>query len=273
MTTIHATAIVDSGAEIDPSAEIGPYCVIGPHVKIGAGCRIGPHAVVRGYTTLGTGVRVFQFASVGEDPQDLKFKGEAGRLEVGERTVIREGATLHVGTVDGGLLTRVGSGCLFMAYSHVAHDCIVGNNIIMANCSALAGHVTVEDNAIFSGHVGVHQFTRVGMHAMVSAGGVVTKDLAPFCVAQGDRAGVVGINVIGLRRHGFDAARIRAIKQAFRTLFREGRQLSDALVTLERDLAPSSADVAHMIAFARGTKRGLCSARHRHGSDDESVDA
>ncbi len=264
---IHSTAIVEQGAEIDTSAEIGPYCIVGPHAKIGPGCKIGPHAVVRGRTTLGEGVRVFQFASVGEDPQDLKFHGEPGRLEVGAHTVIREGATLHIGTEDGGLLTRVGSHCLLMAYSHVAHDCVVGDHVIMANCAALAGHVTVEDHVILSGQVAVHQFSRIGMHVFLSGGSLVTQDIMPFCVTQGDRARLTGINAEGLRRRGYDADRIRAIKGAFRAIFREGGQLEETLKRLENETYPGQADVAYMIAFARGSKRGMAAARSQGHRD------
>lgn len=258
---IHPTAIVEAGAEIDESVEIGPYSIIGPQVKIGPGCVIGPHVVVRGRTTLGPKVQVFQFASVGENPQDLKFHGEPGRLEVGEGTVIRESATLHIGTADGGLLTKVGSHCLLMAYSHVAHDCVVGDRVIMANCAALAGHVTVGDHAILSGQVAVHQFTRVGRHAFLSGGSLVTRDVMHYCVTQGDRACLTGINKEGLRRHGFSPETIRAVRNAYRTIFREGRHLAEALDFLDREVAPQVPEVAAMVEFARSSKRSMCPAR------------
>ncbi|MBW2257792.1 MAG: acyl-[acyl-carrier-protein]--UDP-N-acetylglucosamine O-acyltransferase, partial [Deltaproteobacteria bacterium] len=168
---------------------------------------------------------------------------------------------VHIGTEDGGMVTRVGRGCLLMGSTHVAHDCIMGDGIIMANNSALAGHVVIEDHVIMSGQVGVHQFCHVGKHAFLSGGSLVTQDVVPFCVTQGDRAGVVGVNAEGLKRHGFDAERIRAIKGAYRILFRDGRKLEDAVEHLEREVAPSSADVAHMVAFVRASTRGLARAR------------
>ncbi|MBN2358965.1 MAG: acyl-ACP--UDP-N-acetylglucosamine O-acyltransferase [Deltaproteobacteria bacterium] len=267
---IHATAIVDSHAELDPSVEVGPYAVIGGNVKAGPGCIIGPHTVVTGHTTLGAKVQIFQGASVGEVPQDLKYEGEPGCLEIGDGTKIRECVTLHIGTRDGGMLTRVGEGCLLMAYSHVAHDCRIGNRVILANCSALAGHIEVGDNAIISGHVAVHQFSRIGAHAFLSGGSVVGQDVMPFCITQGDRAKLVGINAIGLRRHGFASERVRAIRAAFRTIFREGRQLDQALALLG-ERYPDQADVQQMISFARGSKRGLAHAR-RGEADVESAD-
>jgi len=267
---IHASAIVDSHAELDPSVEVGPYAIIGANVKAGAGCIIGPHTVVTGHTTLGAKVRIFQGASVGEIPQDLKYAGEPGRLEVGDGTVIRECATLHIGTKDGGMLTKIGSRCLLMAYSHVAHDCLVGDRVILANCSALAGHISVGDDVIMSGQVGVHQFTRVGTHAFLSGGSLVTQDVMPFCITQGDRAKVVGINAVGLRRHGYGAERIRAIRAAFRTIFREGRRLDQALALLVEQY-PEQADVQLMIEFARSSKRGMAHAR-RGEPDVESGD-
>jgi UDP-N-acetylglucosamine acyltransferase len=267
---IHGTAIVDSHAELDPSVEVGPYTIIGANVKAGPGCHIGPHAVVTGHTTLGAKVRIFQGASVGEIPQDLKYSGEPGRVEIGAGTQIRECVTVHMGTKDGGMLTRIGEGCLLMAYAHVAHDCQVGKNVIIANCSALAGHIHVGDNAIISGHVAVHQFTRVGTHAFLSGGSIVSQDVMPYCITQGDRAKVVGINAVGLRRHGFGADRIRAIRAAFRTVFREGRKLDQALALLVEQY-PDQADVQQMIEFARGSKRGLVHGR-RGEADVESGD-
>lgn len=267
---IHATAIVDSHAELDPSVEVGPFSIVGANVKAGPGCIIGPHVVLTGHTTLGAKVRIFQGSSVGEIPQDLKFSGEPGRLEIGDGTQIRECVTVHIGTQDGGLLTKIGSRCLLMAYSHVAHDCRVGDRVILANCSALAGHITVGDDVILSGQVGVHQFCRVGSHAFLSGGSLVTQDVMPFCITQGDRAKVVGINAVGLRRHGYSAERIRAIRTAFRTIFREGRRLDQALALLDEQY-PDQADVKLMVEFARTTKRGLAHAR-RGDPDVESGD-
>lgn len=265
---IHPSAIVEDGAVIDPSAEIGPFCYIGPDVQIGPKCKIGPHAVVKGHSNIAEAVRIFQFASVGEDPQDLKFSGEPGRLEIGAKCTIREGVTIHVGTQDGGMLTRIGQRCLLMAYSHVAHDCMIGDGVIIANTSAVAGHVEIGDNTIISGLVGVHQFTKVGRHAFLAGGAIVTNDIMPFCFAQGDRAGLVGVNVEGLRRHGFDEARIKAIRDAYKTLFRKKLNKDEALKLLrdkyiESPDSPQN-DVAEMIAFAEKSERGLCVARRKH---------
>ncbi len=264
---IHRSAIVEDGAKIAASAEIGPFCYIGAHVEIGPDCKIGPNAVVKGHTRIGAGVRVFQFASVGEDPQDLKFSGEPGRLEIGENCKIREGVTIHVGTRDGGMLTRVGKNCLLMAYSHVAHDCVIGDSVIIANTSAVAGHVEVGDNTIISGLVGVHQFTKIGRHAFLAGGAIVTNDVMPFCFAQGDRAGLVGVNVEGLRRHGFDETRIKAIRDAYKTLFRKKFNKDEALTQLQQKYIDGTdkaqADVAEMIAFANKSERGLCMARRK----------
>lgn len=260
---IHQTAIVDSKAEIDPSVEIGAYSIIGPHVKIQADCIIGPHAIITGRTTLEPKVRIFQFATVGEVPQDLKFRGEPGRVEIGAGTMIRESATVHIGTDDGGLLTRVGKGCLMMGSTHVAHDCLLGDNIIMANNTALAGHVEVADNVIMSGNVGVHQFCRIGKHAFLSGGSLVTQDVVPYCVTQGDRARLIGVNSEGLRRHQFGEDRIRIIKKVFKHMFREGRGLEESLQFMATEY-PDSEDVAGIIEFAKGTTRGL--ARARSGS-------
>jgi len=258
---IHETAIVDSSAEIDSGAEVKAYSVIGPHVKVGPGCVIGPHAFVDGHTTLEADVRIFQFATVGGAPQDLKYHGEPGRLEVGAGTVIREGASVHIGTEDGGMLTRLGKKCFLMGSTHVAHDCAIGDGVIIANNSAVAGHVTIEENVILSGNVAIHQFCHVGKHAFLSGGSLVTQDVMPFCVTQGDRARLTGLNSEGLRRHGYDPDRLRAIKLAYRTIFREGRQQEEALRLLEEELCPGQPDVMHMVAFTRASERGLVPAR------------
>jgi UDP-N-acetylglucosamine acyltransferase len=265
--SIHPTAIFEEAdhagspkkAEVGKDVKIGPYAVIGPHVRLGDGCEIGAHAVISGRTTLHPGVKVSPHAVVGGVPQDLKYRGEPGELEVGEGTMIREFSTLHIGTEGGGMKTVVGKNCLFMAYSHVAHDCVVGDRVILANSSALAGHVQVEDFAIVGALSGVHQFTRVGRNAFLSGGSMVTHDIAPFCIAQGDRAGLVGLNTEGLKRAGFDGDRIGALKKAYRTLFRSKLSLDDALEELEG--GEPTDEVKHLIKFAREATRGL--ARHR----------
>ncbi len=254
---VHPTAILASGAEVDPSCEIGPYAVIGPAVKMGRRNVVGAHAVIEGDTTFGEGTRVFPHACLGQIPQDLKFGGEKTRLVVGDRNQFREFTTVHVGTAGGGGVTRIGNGCLFMANSHVAHDCQVGDACILANSVPLAGHVTLEDHVILGGLSGVHQFTRVGRLAFVAAGPVVLQDVAPYAVVRGMRAEVAGVNVVGLERRGFDAEAIARIKEAHRLVFRQGLGLREACLAL-RERFGDRPDVAHLAAFLEGVgERGL----------------
>ncbi|MBI5238866.1 MAG: acyl-ACP--UDP-N-acetylglucosamine O-acyltransferase [Elusimicrobia bacterium] len=253
MMGIHPTAVVHPAAKIDPSVEIGPFAVIGPDTVIGPGCFIGPHCVVE-YATLGRENRLAASCFVGGPPQDLHYKGEPTRLVMGDRNTVREGATLNRGTTATHE-TRIGSGCLFMALSHVAHDCRVGNNVIMANATGLAGHVEVADNAILSTMIGVHQFTRIGRMVMVSAGSMIGKDVPPFCVAQGDRAHLRGLNLVGLRRSGLKPPAIRALKDAYATLFLSGLRLDEAAAKLRA--AGPTPEVAEMLDFIAKTKRGV----------------
>ncbi len=259
---IHPTAIVHPAAELHESVEVGPYAVIGPLVTIGAHTTIGPHAVIEGDTTIGEGNRIFQFASIGAIPQVLKYAGEPTRLVIGDRNTIREFATIHIGTVDGGSVTRIGDGNLLMAYSHVAHDCIVGNGCIFANNVTLGGHVVVDDFASIGGLAGVHQRTRIGTHAFVSASALVVMDITPYCFAQGDRAAVVGINSAGLLRHGFEPAPMARIKSSYRTLFRSGLLLADALTKLRTDYAAHD-EIQAIVRFAESSERGLARERSR----------
>jgi UDP-N-acetylglucosamine acyltransferase len=253
---VHPTAVIHASAELHPSVRVEPYAVIGPHVRLMENVTVGPHAVVTGHTTLESGVRVFQFASVGEEPQDLKYKGEPTKLFVGANTCIREYVSIHRGTPSGRGETRVGKGCLIMANAHVAHDCIVEDEVIMANSAALAGHVTVGTQVIISGLVGVHQFSRVGRNAFLAGGAVVVEDVMPFCFAQGDRATLRGLNVEGLRRRGYGPDRIAAIKTAYRILFREKRTLADAMEVLGSQVATE--DQRLMIGFVQSAhKRAL----------------
>jgi UDP-N-acetylglucosamine acyltransferase len=258
--SVHPSAIVAAGAELDRGVQVGPYAVIGPHVQIGKNTVIGPHAVIDGHTTLGCDNQVFQFASVGAIPQDKKYRGEESTLVIGDHNVIREFATLNPGTAGGGMVTRVGNHNLFMVYSHVAHDCIVGNQVILANCATLAGHVTLEDHVVVGGLVGVHQFTRIGESALLAAGAMVSLDVPPYCAAMGDRARLYGLNVIGLKRRGFRVEQIAAIKNAYHTLFSEGLLLEDALERLRQEHR-ASPEVAHLIDFVAASQRGLCRPR------------
>jgi len=254
---IHATAIVSEQANIGAGSTIGPYCVIGPDVEVGRDCEIGPHAVLEGPTRMGDGNRVFQFASIGAPPQDAKYRGERTYLEIGARNTFRESVTVHRGTVRGGAITRIGNDGLYMAYSHVAHDCLIGDHVIMANGAALAGHVTIENHAIVGGLVAIHQHTRIGESAMLGGGAMVVMDVVPFCTAVGDRARLAGPNVVGLKRRGFDDAAVQSVRRAYRILFQSKLRLEDALGRLRTELA-GSAQVAHMIRFIEGSQRGIC---------------
>ncbi len=269
--TIHPTAVVDKKAEIDGSADIGPYCIIGPHVRLGAGTRLLSHVVIDGHTTIGSNNVVHPFARLGGPPQDLKFKGEPARLVVGDNNVIREGATLNIGTEAGHMETRVGNGCLLMAYSHVAHDCTLGDGVILANSVGLAGHVALADNVILGGLAGVHQFCNVGRHAFLAGGAMAAQDVPPFCVAQGDRAQLVGINVVGLKRAGFDREQLLAVREAFRTLFYSNTTRQAALEAVEAEIASRSPEVAEICRFIRTSKRGVCAPRAREAGDPSEI--
>lgn len=253
---IHSTAIIHPGAQLDSTVEVGPYAVIGDKVTIGAGTTVGPHAVIDGWTEIGCNNRIFQFASVGAVPQDLKFHGEESWLRIGDNNTIREFVTMHRGTEDGGGETIVGNNNLFMAYAHVAHDCRVGNRVILANGATLAGHVTVDDHAILGGLSAVHQFTRIGAHVMISGGAMVAQDIPPYTIAQGDRAKTVGLNLVGLKRRGFSAEVIRSIKNAYKLIFRSGLRLEEALARID-EKEEKSPELDLFISFVRDSQRGI----------------
>ena len=234
--------------------EIGPYAVIGEGVRLGDGVRIGAHAFIE-HAELGARVRVFPSAVIGTPPQDTKYQGEPTRAIVGEDTVLREFVTIHRGSKATGI-TRLGRGCYLMAYAHVAHDCELGDEVTMANGATLGGHVEIGAGAVLSALLAVHQFCRIGRLAMVGGGAMVVQDIPPFTVAQGDRARLAGLNLVGLRRRGFAANTVAAIKAAYKTVFLNGLLLEEALVQLEA--APAVPEVAEFAAFLRGTKRGVC---------------
>ena len=233
MSKIDPRAIVSPKAELAADVTVGAYSVIGDDVKIGAGTWIGPHAVINGPTTLGAGNRVFQFASIGDAPQDLKYKGEPTRLEIGDRNVFREFTTMNRGTVTGGGVTVIGSDNLFMAYTHVAHDCHVGSKCVMANYATLGGHVHLGDWVIMGGYSGIHQFTKVGPHAFLGNNAAVTRDVPPYVMAVGSPAVPHSINSEGLKRRGFSEAQIRNLKNAYRVLYRSDLKLADAVAELK----------------------------------------
>jgi UDP-N-acetylglucosamine acyltransferase len=266
-TRIHPSAVVTSGAELDSGVEVGPYAVIGPKVRIGRGTWVGPHAVIEGSTTLGRENRIFQFASVGAIPQDLKYRGEESSLVIGDHNTIREFATLNPGTTGGGMVTRVGNHNLFMVYSHVAHDCQIGNYTVVANSANLAGHVVVEDYVIVGALVGIHQFVRVGESAILGAGAMVSLDVPPYCNATGNHAHLFGLNLIGLKRRGFSAGQIAVLKKAYRTLFLSNLPLAEALDQVRRGLS-FSLEVSHLIGFIENSQRGICRPRKKALPED-----
>jgi UDP-N-acetylglucosamine acyltransferase len=253
---IHPTAIIHPEAQLDSTVEVGPYAVIGQKVRIGPGTRVGPHAVIEGDTTLGAKNRVFQFASVGAEPQDLKYAGEDTKLVIGDENLIREFTTLHKGTSGGGGTTRIGNKNLFMAYSHVAHDCRVSNGCVLANSVALAGHVELGDHVIMGGLSAVHQFTRIGKHAFIAGGSMVAMDVPPYCTAQGDRAELAGLNTVGLTRHGFSDEQIGRVKEAYKILFRSKMGLNEALSKLKAAHG-GHPEIDHLVDFLLGSQRGV----------------
>ncbi|ACL70504.1 acyl-(acyl-carrier-protein)--UDP-N-acetylglucosamine O-acyltransferase [Halothermothrix orenii H 168] len=257
MAKIHETAIVHPGAKIGKNVEIGPYSIIGENVEIGEGTKIGPHVVVEGWTTIGKNNQIFHGASIGLEPQDMKFKGEKSYLFIGDNNIIRENVTIHRGTEEGGGETRIGNNNLIMAYCHVAHDCQLGNHIIMSNATNLAGHVIIEDYVVMSGLTGVHQFVRVGKMAMVGAHSKVVKDVPPYILVDGHPARVNGINVVGLRRNGVDPDLRQEIKRAYKILYRSNLNTSQAIEKMDQEL-DASEEIEHFLRFLRNAQRGIC---------------
>ncbi len=253
---------------MDQGVRVGPYAVIGPQVRIGRDSSIGPHSVIEGRTTLGCENQIFQFASIGAVPQDKKYRGEDSRLTIGDRNTIREFATLNIGTTGGGMVTRVGNDNLLMVSSHVGHDCQIGNHVILANGATLAGHVILEDYVGVGGLVAIHQFTRVGESAYLGGGAMVSLDVPPYCTAQGDRARLFGLNLIGLKRRGFGEAQLSALKKAYRTLFVEGLPLKEATDRTRQEQA-SSPEAVHLADFIANSQRGICRPRRNAGPEHE----
>ena len=253
---IDPRAIVSPEARLAPDVEVGPFAVIGPGVEIGSGTWIGPHAVINGPTTLGRDCKIFQFASIGDAPQDKKYRGEPTRLEVGDRNIFREFCTINRGTVGGHGVTRIGDDNLFMAYSHVAHDCIVGNKCVMSNCTALAGHVELGDWVILSGYAAVHQFCKIGAHAFLANNTAATRDVPPYLMVAGSPAEPKGINSEGLKRRGFSAEQIAHLKNAYRVLYRSGLKLAEATEQLA-ELARTQPEVAPLVEFLGTVTRSI----------------
>jgi UDP-N-acetylglucosamine acyltransferase len=252
----HPAAVVDPAAELGTGVKIGPYAVIKAGARVGDGCEIGAFVVVEDYTVLGAGNRLFSHACVGTEPQDLKFDGEISYLEVGERNVFREFVTVNRGTEGGGGVTRIGSDNLFMAYSHVAHDCLVGDGTIFGNAAALGGHVEVGDYAILNAYAAVQQFVRIGAHAYLAGHAGATLDIVPFAKLHGNPARIVGLNSVGLRRRGFDSESLLQLKRAYRLLFRAKLNTTQALEAIaEAEL--DAPEVAKLVAFVEGSERGI----------------
>jgi UDP-N-acetylglucosamine acyltransferase len=262
--TIHPTAIVDPKTKIGSNVQIDAYAVIGPDVEIGDNSRIYSHTYLE-HTTLGEACQVFPHATLGMAPQHLMYKGEPTRLVVGKRVTFRESVTAHRGMPNAGGVTRIGDGCFIMALSHIAHDCQVGNDVIFANGAQLAGHVEVGDNAFISTTVGIHQFVRIGRGALVSGGAMVPLDVAPYCIAQGDRAEIRGLNVVGMRRSGMDRATLQSVKDAYKMVFMSGLTLAQALK--EPSMNVDNAPVQAFRLFLSQTKRGFLRPGSRSADD------
>lgn len=253
---IHNTAIIDSKAELDSRVEVGPYCIIGPHVKIGKDTKLGPHVVVDGWTQIGEGCRIFQFASIGAIPQDLKYKEEESWVIIGNNNVIREFVTVNRGTAKSGGKTIIGDNNFLMAYSHVAHDCRIASHVILANAASLAGHIKIENYAIVGGLVGVHQFVRLGCYCIIGGGSGVNQDIPPYMMANGQRARLYGLNTVGLKRHNFSKEAISNLKKAYRIIFRSGLTVKKALDQVQAEM-DNSPEVDHLISFIKSSERGI----------------
>lgn len=256
---IHDTAVIHPGARLGKDVEVGPYAVIGENVVIGEGTKIGAHAVLDGWTSIGKNCLVFPGASIGAQPQDLKFIGEKSYVFIGDNTKIRECATVNRATGEGEE-TRIGANCLMMAYTHVAHNCVVGNNVIMSNAATLAGHVIVEDRAVIGGLTGVHQFVKIGRNAMIGGASKVVQDVVPYTIVDGHPAKVSGLNSVGISRAGIPIESRRNIKKAYKLLYRSGLSLAQAIAVIEQEV-DSCAEVDHLLRFLRNAERGICRGR------------
>ncbi len=253
---IHLSAIIDQDAELADNVTVGAYSVIGANVKIGSGTVIGSHVVIKGPTSIGKDNRIYQFSSIGEDPQDKKYANEITRLEIGDRNTIREFTSLHRGTKQDRSVTHIGSDNLFMAYTHVAHDCVIGDHVIMANGASLAGHVHLNSHAILGGFTLVHQFTQIGEYSFAAMGSAITQDIPPFIMVGGKPTRPHGINSVGMERNGISAEDIRLIRKAYKLIYKMNLRLEDAIEQME-DLAGDSKQVSDMVSFLRNVTRGI----------------
>jgi len=260
MSKIHSTAIIDKEASLDSTVEVGAYSIIGPHVQIGAGTKIGPHVVIEGHTRIGCDNTFFQFSSIGAAPQDKKYAGEPTLLEIGDRNTVREFCTFNLGTVQDGGITRIGSDNLMMAYVHIAHDCQVGNKTIFVNNASIAGHVEVGDWVILGGFAGVHQFCKIGAHAMLGMNTSLTQDVPPFLILSGNPAAAHGLNIEGLKRRDFSREQINGIRQAYKLLYKSKLTLDEARVAMQQAQLehPAAHDAIQlMLSFLDTSTRGI----------------
>jgi UDP-N-acetylglucosamine acyltransferase len=255
-TSIHPTAVVSPGARIGDDCFIGPYCIVGDEVQVGDGVRLESHCVVDGRTSIGAGTHVFPFVSIGLASQDLKYKGEPSETIIGERNNIREFVTIHRGTAGGGMLTKIGDDCLIMAQAHVAHDCVIGNGVIMANAATLAGHVVIEDRANIGAYSGVHQFCRVGKEAYVGGYSVVVKDALPFALTVGNHAKCYGLNITGMKRRGYSRTSIDALHHAFHLLLSAKLNTTQAVERIKQEIT-GSPEVTDLLRFIEASDRGV----------------
>ena len=253
---IHSTAIIDPGAELASDVEVGPWSIIGPDVKIGAGTVIGPHVVVQGPSTIGRNNRIFQFASVGEACQAANYKGEPTALEIGDNNTIREHVTIHRGTPGGNALTRIGNNNLLMVGTHIAHDCIIGDDNVFANTTGLAGHVYIGDGVIFGGMTGIHQFCRIGSYSMTAGCTLVLKDVPAYVMVGGNPAGAHGMNYRGMKRRGWSKETIQTLRRAYRTVYRRGLTLKEAIAELEPQVAECP-ELERFVESLRSSQRGI----------------
>jgi UDP-N-acetylglucosamine acyltransferase len=256
MPVIDPHALVSPRAQLASDVTVGAFTIIGPEVTVGPGTTIGPHCVISGFTRIGADNHIFSFASIGDAPQDKKYKGEPTRLEIGDRNVFREFVTINRGTTHDKGVTRIGHDNLFMAYAHVAHDCVIGNKLIFANCATLGGHVELGDWVILGGLVAVHQFCKIGAHAFIAGGSIVTRDVPPYVMIAGTPSEPHSVNSEGLKRRGYTAAQIRNIRNAFRILYRSNLKLTEAVARLQA-LGASQPEVAEFVAFLGRTRRSL----------------
>ncbi|NOZ69108.1 MAG: acyl-ACP--UDP-N-acetylglucosamine O-acyltransferase [Deferribacteres bacterium] len=253
---IHRTAIVDSGAKLSEGVEIGPYCIVGKRVKLGKNTRLFSNVVIE-ETEMGQNCVVYPFTSIGLPPQDIRYKGEKTAVRIGDNNIIREYITIHRGSVGGDKVTRIGNNNFLMAYVHIAHDCNIGNHVIMANATTLAGHVVVEDYAFIGGLVAVHQFTKIGAYSMIGGFSAIPQDIPPFTTAAGDRAKLYGLNTVGLKRQNFKDSTIKDLKKAYKILFRSKLTLKEAINKLKNEVEQSD-EIKYLIRFIEENKRGIC---------------